>query len=76
MSLSLAITINALADVALLGGLGYVMSRATRLTPHVLAAHAEAKPAAGRHLVSRWGLVPASAARQPARSSHALGLPS
>ena len=38
MSLSLAITINALADVALLGGLGYVMSRSTRLTPHVLAS--------------------------------------
>jgi hypothetical protein len=34
MSLSTAIIINALADVALLGGLAYAMSRAVRLTPH------------------------------------------
>ena len=38
MSLSTAITINALADVALLGGLAYVMSRAARLRPHVARA--------------------------------------
>ena len=37
MSLSLAMTINALADVALLGGLAYVMSRARSLAPHVVA---------------------------------------
>jgi hypothetical protein len=39
MSLSLVITINALIDTALLGGLAYVMSRAARLTPHVSATH-------------------------------------
>ena len=35
MSLSLLITINVLADIALLGGLAYVMSHARRLEPHV-----------------------------------------
>jgi len=40
MSLSLLITINALADFALLAGLAYVMSRATRLKPHVASPHA------------------------------------
>jgi hypothetical protein len=35
MSLSLLITINVLFDIALLGGLAYVMSHASRLTPHV-----------------------------------------
>jgi hypothetical protein len=35
MSLSLVITINALADIALLGGLAYVMSHARKLEPHV-----------------------------------------
>jgi hypothetical protein len=38
MSLSLLITINVLADVALLAGLAYVMSRAARLRPHVASA--------------------------------------
>jgi hypothetical protein len=35
MSLSVAITAIVTADVALLGLLAFVMSRATRLTPHV-----------------------------------------
>ena len=34
MSLTLAIAANAIADIAMLGGLAYVMSRASRLTPH------------------------------------------
>ena len=34
MSLSLAITLNVLADLALLGGLSYAMSRTALLTPH------------------------------------------
>jgi hypothetical protein len=38
MSLSLLITINALADSALLAGLAYAMSRASRLRPHELTA--------------------------------------
>jgi hypothetical protein len=40
MSLSLLITINVLADVALLAGLAWVMSRAARLQPHVASAEA------------------------------------
>ena len=43
MPLSLAIAANVLADIAMLGGLAYMMSRPARLTPHqqvVLAASA------------------------------------
>jgi hypothetical protein len=40
MSLSFLITINVLADIALLGGLAYAMSRAKRLTPHVASVQA------------------------------------
>jgi hypothetical protein len=35
MTLSLAIIVNVLADLALIGGLAYVMSHATRLRPHL-----------------------------------------
>jgi hypothetical protein len=49
MSLSVAITIIAIADVALIAGLAYVMSRATRLTPHVSARTATAKLHWRRH---------------------------
>jgi hypothetical protein len=35
MTLTLAITINVLLDVAILGLLAFVMSRASKLTPHV-----------------------------------------
>jgi hypothetical protein len=35
MSLSLAMSINVLADFALLGGLAYAMSSARKLAPHV-----------------------------------------
>jgi hypothetical protein len=38
MSLSLLITINVLADIALVGGLVHAMSRARSLTPHAAAA--------------------------------------
>ena len=38
MSLSLAITLNVLLDIALLGLLAYVMSRPARLAPHQGAA--------------------------------------
>jgi hypothetical protein len=40
MSLSLLITINVLADIALVAGLAYAMSRATRLRPHVASLRA------------------------------------
>ncbi len=35
MSLSLALTLNAIADIALVGGLTWFMSRPSKLTPHV-----------------------------------------
>jgi hypothetical protein len=34
MTLSLAIIINVLADLGLIGGLAYAMSHASRLSPH------------------------------------------
>jgi hypothetical protein len=37
MTLSLALTLNAIADVALVGGLTWFMSRPGKLTPHVTA---------------------------------------
>jgi len=37
MTLSLAIIINVLADLGLIGGLAYAMSHASRLSPHVVA---------------------------------------
>ena len=39
MTLSLAIALNAIADVTLLGSLAWFMSRPTKLTPHVSARH-------------------------------------
>lgn len=77
MSLSLAITINALADVALLGALAYLMSQTRRLTLHVAGAAvpaATAAPAQRRFSVRQ---APRSiSALQPAPSSHASGLTS
>jgi len=54
MSLSLLITINVLADIALVASLAYAMSRATRLQPHVASLRAaqplaEQAPAQQRH---------------------------
>jgi hypothetical protein len=46
MSLSLAIAIIVLADLALIGVLALVMSRAKLLTPHVPATQATAIPVA------------------------------
>ncbi len=44
MSISLAIAINVLADLALIGVLALVMSRAKLLTPHVSATQATTLP--------------------------------
>jgi hypothetical protein len=41
MSLSVAIAVTALADVALVGALTLVMSRAKRLTPHSSAGRGD-----------------------------------
>jgi hypothetical protein len=42
MTLSLAVIINVLADLGLIGGLAYAMSHASRLSPHVAATGAPA----------------------------------
>ena len=39
MTLSLAIAINVLADLALLGGVAWCMSYPRKFTPHVSARH-------------------------------------
>lgn len=41
MTVSLAIALNAIADVALLGGLSWFMSRPAKLAPHVSSRHSE-----------------------------------
>jgi hypothetical protein len=45
MTLTLAITINVLLDVTILGLLAYVMSRAGNLTPHLAVIPADAPTA-------------------------------
>jgi hypothetical protein len=45
MTLSIAIAIIVIADVALIAGLAYVMSHARHLTPHVPAGSASFAPA-------------------------------
>jgi hypothetical protein len=47
MTLSLAIIINVAAELALLGGLAFVMTRVRRLEPHA-AALAASQPASPR----------------------------
>jgi hypothetical protein len=67
MTLTAAIIANVIADVALIGGLTYLMSRASRLTPHVAATtepalaavRVEHRSASGRSTRSNSGLVPA-----------------
>ena len=63
MSLSLLITINVLADIALLAGLAYVMSRATRLDPHVASIDATRAPAAEQPPTQQRRPRPASSGR-------------
>jgi len=49
MTLTLAITINVLLDVAILGLLAFVMSRAHNLTPHLAVIPADAPTAPAEH---------------------------
>jgi hypothetical protein len=70
MSLSLAIAVNVIADLAIIALVAYVMSRAAKLTPHVPAdVRADVRPAASRRRV-RGGRAraPRPGAPQPARS--------
>ena len=53
MSVSLLIAVNVLADIALLGGLAYAMSRVSRLTPHVASVQAEQSSPAEQQLARR-----------------------
>jgi hypothetical protein len=66
MSLTVAIIANVLADIALIAGLAYLMSRTTRLTPHVGAG-------SPTNAVARSGKRP-SPSRHSARRSPALTL--
>jgi len=67
MTITAAIIANVFADIALIGGLSYLMSRASRLTPRVeataespLATTQRRSHSAGRHSRrSNSGLVPA-----------------
>jgi hypothetical protein len=59
MSLSLAIALNILFDVAILGGLAYVMTRASRLAPHTSNVGARPAPLA---------LAPPASRPRPARA--------
>lgn len=69
MTLSLTIIINVLADFALIGGLAYVMSRTTRLTPHAPATDRPAPAAVRvRQRVSAWRAQRLNAARLPVHS--------
>jgi hypothetical protein len=66
MTLSLAIALIVIADVALVGALAYVMSRASRLEPHVATLDLQAAespgPARRARVRPRASRVPASAA--------------
>jgi hypothetical protein len=73
MSLSLVIAINVIADISLLAGLAYLMSRAARLTPHVAAV--QATPAE-QQIVSRRQPRSARASRQAARGGASIPSPS
>ena len=53
MTLTLAIAIIVVADIALIAGLAYVMSHARKLTPHVPAGAAPAAPAAAPQVAAR-----------------------
>jgi hypothetical protein len=68
MTLSLAIIINVLADLGLVGGLAYAMSHASRLSPHDAATGTpateptRATPRRPVRLVQRASSAPATVA--------------
>jgi hypothetical protein len=69
MSLTLAITIIVLADLALIGLLAFVMSRAKLLAPHLPAAHTAApQHQTVRHPRSRQHSAPARSAALTVRA--------
>jgi hypothetical protein len=68
MSLTLAIAINVLADLALIGVLVFVTSRAKLLTPHVPAQTIALQHRTVRHPRSRQHAAPARSAALTARA--------
>ncbi len=72
MSLSLVIAINVIADISLLAGLAYAMSRAARLTPHVATVQATAPE---QQVVSQRQPRSTRASRQSARSGAPIASP-
>jgi hypothetical protein len=69
MSLSLAIAANVIADLAIIGFVAYVMSRAAALKPHVPLAAPAQRPSARRLGTRAPRRMPRpGAAPQPARS--------
>lgn len=69
MSLTLAITLIVLADVALLAGLCYMMSRAKLLTPHV--SRNDTPPAALTNVARRRDASAPALRAAAARKTHA-----
>jgi len=65
MSLSLAIALNVLLDVAVLGGLAWVMSRAGKLAPHTSNVGARPAPSAVAPPASRPRPARAGSRRTP-----------
>jgi hypothetical protein len=72
MTLSLAIAIIVLADLALIAGLAYSMSHARRLTPHVSAGVAGAPATAAARATAA---APAARARSQRRRRTSSPLP-
>jgi predicted membrane protein len=64
MTVSLAIAFIVIADVALIAALAYLMSRASKLEPHISVASAQAP-----EIVS---LTRRASARRPSRASRVL----
>lgn len=65
MTASLTIALILIADLALIAGLAYVMSRARALTPHVSAADAAPTRAARAEPVAHPRRAPAARASRP-----------
>jgi hypothetical protein len=68
MSLSLTVTVIVLADLALLGLLAFVMSRAALLTPHARRSERPQAIAAPRTAAPQWRQVRRERATATSRS--------
>jgi hypothetical protein len=66
MTFTIAILANVIADIALIGGLAYLMSRPRRLTPHLATALAPNARVEVARRSSRRRATRSSSALQPA----------